>query len=159
MSESLKLEEQATNYATFRHIERVRNLLNSCAVDLLRRGEEHDQTKLEQPEVALFTEVTPQLAALTYGSPEYSAMLAKLKPALEHHYGRNSHHPEFHKFGVDDMSLLDILEMLCDWKAASERHNNGNINKSIEVNANRFGLSPQLVRILENTAAVLFAKG
>jgi len=30
----LTQEQQATNYATFRHIERVRNLLNRMAVDL-----------------------------------------------------------------------------------------------------------------------------
>jgi hypothetical protein len=62
------------------------------------------------------------------------------------------HHPEHFKDGVDDMNLLDIMEMFCDWKAAGERHNDGNILKSIERNADRFGLSPQLVRILENTA-------
>lgn len=30
--------EKATNYDTFRHIERVRNLLNVCVFDLLSRG-------------------------------------------------------------------------------------------------------------------------
>jgi hypothetical protein len=32
----------------------------------------------------------------------------------------------------------------------------GNIRKSIEINADRFGLSPQMVTILENTADILF---
>jgi len=35
------------------------------------------------------------------------------------------------------------------------RHNNGNIRKSIEINANRFGISPQLVKILENTVTTM----
>ncbi len=340
----LTLEQKATNYDTFRHIERVRNLLNVCAVELLARGQAHDQTKLESPEVEAFTEYTPKLAACTYGSDEYKSFLAAIKPALDHHYANNRHHPEFQRtseewrpvvgfedshevssfgnvrtidrvasrsgktgdlklkgqvlkqfitpkgyarlqlvgvhgtsnlmvhrivaeafvanpedkpqvnhidgdklnnrpsnlewvtasenlqhayendlkkapikycvecpslglvaFGctdmedqlrsagyhkasaagiwnainrggkhldlefvgsrfeewmdspVNDMNLLDILEMLCDWKAASERHNDGNIRKSIEINANRFGLSPQLVRILENTADLLFS--
>ena len=77
-------------------------------------------------------------------------------PALAHHYANNRHHPEHHKNGVDDMTLIDVLEMLIDWKAASERHNDGNILKSIEKNADRFGLSPQLVKILENTAKTAF---
>lgn len=152
----LNEKEKATNYDTFRHIERVRNLLNVCVQDLIRRGELHDQTKLESPEVEAFTEYTPKLAACTYGSDEYKGYLAAIKPALDHHYANNRHHPEHHKEGVNDMNLLDIMEMLCDWKAASERHNDGNIRKSIEINANRFSLSPQLVRILENTADVLF---
>ena len=151
-------QEKATNYDTFRHIERVRNLLNLCIQDLLRRGELHDQTKLEPPEVALFAEYTPKLAGCTYGSDEYKQYLAAIKPALDHHYAHCRHHPEHHKNGVNDMNLLDLVEMLCDWKAASERHNDGNIRKSIEINANRFGVSPQLVRIFENTADILFGE-
>lgn len=155
---TLTIEEKATNNDTFRHIERVRNLLNRCAIDLLVRGERHDQSKLESPEVAAFTEYTDKLATCTYGSDEYKGYLSGMKPALDHHYANNPHHPEHWKNGVNDMSLLDVIEMLCDWKAASERHNDGNIRKSIEVNANRFGLSPQLVAILENTADILFGK-
>lgn len=153
---SLSEAEKATNYDTMRHIERVRNLLNVCIKDLIKRGELHDQTKLASPEVELFTEYTPKLAGSTYGSPEYQGFLKSIKPALDHHYANNRHHPEHHKNGIDDMNLLDIVEMLCDWKAASERHNDGNIRKSIEINANRFNMSPQLVRILENTADLLF---
>lgn len=151
---SLTLEQQATNFATFRHIERVRNLLNLMAVDLIKRGEQHDQSKLESPEVELFTEFTPKLAASTYGSAEYEGFRKAMGPALDHHYAKNSHHPEHWPNGINDMNLLDLLEMFCDWKAAGERHNNGNILKSIEVNANRFGISPQLVKIFQNTAKV-----
>jgi len=151
---SLTIEQQATNFVTFRHIERVRNLLNLMAIDLIRRGEQHDQSKLESPEVELFTEFTPKLAASTYGSSEYEGFRQSMWPALEHHYAKNSHHPEHWPNGINDMNLLDLLEMFCDWKAAGERHNNGNILKSIEVNANRFGISPQLVRIFQNTAKV-----
>jgi hypothetical protein len=49
---------------------------------------------------------------------------------------------------VSQMSLFDILEMLMDWKAASERHENGDIIKSIEHNKERFGISDQLTNIL-----------
>ncbi len=149
---TLTESEKATNCDTFRHIERVRNLLNGMVMELLRRGELHDQSKLEPPEVSMFTEFTPKLATSTYGSAEYEGFRKSMGPALAHHYANNRHHPEHFKNGVDDMTLVDVLEMLCDWKAASERHNDGNIRKSIEKNADRFGLSPQLVRILENTA-------
>lgn len=143
---------KATNFETMRHIERVRNILDCVAIDMLRRGKEHDQSKLESPEVELFSEFTPKLAGLTYGSAEFNECKAKMGPALAHHYANNSHHPEHFKNGINDMTLLDIIEMLCDWKASSERHNDGNILKSIEINSDRFGISPQLTRILENTA-------
>lgn len=53
---------------------------------------------------------------------------------------------------VVELDLFDLIEMLFDWKASSERHNNGNILKSIEINAGRFEISPQLAKIFENTA-------
>jgi hypothetical protein len=153
----LTQEQKATNDDTYKHIGRVRNLINLCCSELLSRGEKHDQSKLSHPEVVVFTEYTTRLADSTYGSDEYNGFLQQMKPALDHHYAQNRHHPEHFKNGIDDMNILDIVEMLCDWKAASERHNNGNIRKSIEHNANRFGMSPQLVTILENTADVLFS--
>lgn len=52
---------------------------------------------------------------------------------------------------VNNMNLFDILEMLIDWIAATKRHADGDINKSIEINTQRFALSPQLVEILKNT--------
>lgn len=72
--EMLIAAEKATNYDTFRHIERVRNLLNVCITDLMRRGELHDQTKLEPPEIEAFTEYTPKLATCTYESDEYKVI-------------------------------------------------------------------------------------
>lgn len=54
--------------------------------------------------------------------------------------------------GINSMSLFDIIEMLVDWKASSERHATGDIYKSIEHNATRFGMSDQLKQIFINTA-------
>ena len=149
MSDMLK--QQATNYQTMQHINRVRELLNLAIRDLLQRGEEHDQSKLESPEVELFAKYTDDLAELTYGSPEYQANKKLLKPALDHHYANNRHHPQYFANGINDMTLFDVLEMLVDWKASSERHNDGCINRSIEINAKEYGINKQLAQILVNT--------
>jgi hypothetical protein len=51
------------------------------------------------------------------------------------------------------MSLLDILEMLCDWKAATERmKDGGDLKSSIVINRERFGMDELLTCILMNTA-------
>jgi len=52
------------------------------------------------------------------------------------------------------------MEMLCDWKAAGERHEKtgGNLERSISLNTERFDISPQLVSILMNTARLLEGK-
>lgn len=151
MNEKLTLEEQACNYQTMRHIERVRNLINVFIKELLNRQENHDQSKMQAPEVQMFTTYTSKLAGLTFGSPEYDQCKKEMGEALAHHYAKNTHHPEHYKNGVDDMDLVDIIEMFCDWKAASERHNDGNLRKSVEINGKRFNMSTQLVRIFENT--------
>lgn len=139
-------------FKTLRHIEAVRNYLNLCIRELLHRAERHDQSKLESPEREMFDEWTAKLRPVTYGSPEYAAMRLELKPTLDHHYANNRHHPEHFKNGIQDMNLIDILEMLMDWKASSMRHNDGNILKSIEINQERFGFSLELRQIMENTA-------
>lgn len=157
-NEELPENYKAANHDTWRHINRVQQLISVVIKDLLDRAIRHDQSKLVPPEVGLFAELTPKLANVTYGSPQYQEFLNQLKPALSHHYARNSHHPEHYKHGIEEMSLFDLMEMICDWKASSERHIDGNIRKSIEVNSSRFDISPQLRRILENTAAILESK-
>lgn len=133
------------------HIRRVQELLDEVVGNLERRASVHDYTKLREPEKALFDEWTPKLKELTYGSDEYRAALAALKPALDHHYAVWSHHPEHFENGVNGMSLLDVIEMLVDHKAAGERHADGDIWKSMEINRKRFGYSDQLYEILSNT--------
>lgn len=149
------MTEAECKVETIKHIERVRYYLRIITDKLTTRGVTHDKTKLESPEVELFTEFTPRLAELKYGSEEYKESLAGLKPALDHHYAHSRHHPEHFSKGINDMNLVDIIEMLCDWKAAGERQRDGNLLKSIELNAQRFGYDDQLKQIFINTAKML----
>ena len=143
---------------TLLHIKRVNTLILQFLQELINRAITHDESKLHDPEKPLFDKMTPWLKDLTYGSEEYKQSLAELKPALDHHYTHNSHHPEYYENGIDDFTLADLVEMFFDWKAASERHNDGDILKSIEVNKQRFGLSDQLCKIFENTERRLYTK-
>lgn len=137
------------------HIYEVQCLIASIIKDLLQRCVNHDRSKLVSPEVEAFDEFTGRLASTTYGSSEYKECLAAMKLALEHHYANNRHHPEHYPNGVKGMTLLDVIEMLADWKAASLRHNDGNILKSIDHNQARFGYSDELKQILLNTIQYL----
>ncbi len=53
---------------------------------------------------------------------------------------------------VNGFDLFDLMEMFFDWKAATERHDDGNILKSIKINKDRFEMSDQLCEIFRNTA-------
>jgi len=137
---------------TLLHIKRVAQLLTEASSELIKRANVHDNSKLESPEKELFDEYTPKLKDCTYGSDEYKNYLKELKVALDHHYANNSHHPEHYKNGVNGFDLFDLIEMFFDWKAAGERHADGNIYKSIELNKERFKLSDQVVDVFTNTA-------
>lgn len=137
---------------TIEHIRTVRTILMRVIQELTRRADEHDRTKLEDPEKAYFDEYTPKLEQCTYGSEEYKEYLDELDNALQHHYAEYRHHPEHHDNGIQDMHLVDLLEMLVDWRAATERHADGDIRESIEHNADRFGYGEELEQILHNTA-------
>ena len=140
---------------TQKHIEKVRKYLRILTDKITTRGVNHDAAKLESPEVEIFAEHTERLKDLEYNSEEYKQHLAAMKPALEHHYATYRHHPEHFANGINDMNLIDLCEMLADWKAAAERQNNGNLLTSIEQNAVRFKMSDQLKQILLNTAKTL----
>jgi len=144
---------------TIRHIENVRKFIRFVTDKLTTRGVEHDRLKLKPPEVDIFTEYTPRLAESTYGSEEYNSFLKEMDVVLQHYYANCRHHPEHFERGINDMNLVDIVEMLCDWKTASMRHNDGNLLKSIEVNARRFGYDDQLKQIPINTAKMFGEAG
>ncbi len=118
---------------------------------LLYRAIIHDFSKYGKWEAKYFIKVLPRLKKLTYGSQEYKNCLNEIKPAIDHHQKNNKHHPEYYDNLIDGMSLLDIVEMFYDWKAATKRHENGNINKSVEINAKRFHYNESLKNILRNS--------
>ena len=129
---------------TWEHIHQVQKLLIGMAEQLQQRALEHDQTKLHEPEIGVFEVYTQKLKDTTYGSDEYKQYLKEMKPALDHHYSENRHHPEHFEHGVRDMTLIDLVEMLCDWKAATLRHADGDIYRSLEINAKRFNIPHDL---------------
>jgi hypothetical protein len=136
---------------TLKHVNCVRDNLWILIKELDRRAQVHDASKFEEPERSVFAENTPKLAKTEYGTPEYTTLLGEVKVAIDHHYAKNTHHPEHWPNGIEDMDLLDLVEMLSDWAAATKRNKNGNIHKSIEHNQTRFGISEQLSKIFTNT--------
>ena len=140
---------------TRKHIARVQELMRECCGRLEKRAWKHDASKLKSPEAEVFEEYGPKLKECTYGSAEYKHNLGEMGRALEHHYEKNDHHPEHFENGVNQMDLFQLFEHLVDCKAASERHGDGDVFKSLSINMKRFEYGDQLYRILLNTAEVL----
>lgn len=124
---------------------------------LIERGEEHDQSKLEDPERTPYIYITWDYRCKNTGEdpgiPE--EMRDLMNAATEHHVHSNSHHPEFHcdeaqtlnrenrdevpdkMIDATKMSDLDIAEMLADWWAMSEEKGEGNPKKWADKNVNK----------------------
>ena len=136
---------------TANHVACVRKHLETVRYELNHRALMHDWTKLVEPEKSAFDNAV-ELKSLEYGTPEYDEAKRNLGEALNHHYKAHRHHPEHFPNGINDMNLIDIIEMLCDWKAATERMKDGDMQKSLEINKERFGISDQLYQIILTTA-------
>lgn len=154
----LNTEELSTNWMHLKHINMVRKFLRRFLCELECCGIDHDGSKLEKIEAEVFAEYVPKLRECTYGSEEYNRFLGEMRPVLDHHYANNRHHPEFFENGINGMTLVDLIEMFCDWLAATKRHRDGNIVRSIEINSGRFAIDSQLKEIFLNTVKRYFSK-
>ncbi len=112
---------------TREHIDLVRRNLAALASlpdypqAMLDRGEIHDESKFIPPERTPYIWLTEfhrrrqKGEAFTY--PD--GVEAQVKAAIHHHVTTNRHHPEFHT-SPDDMSDIDLIEMVCDWTAIAQ---------------------------------------
>lgn len=115
----------------------------------MSRSIHHDDSKLNDPvEKDLFDHWTPELRKLTFGSDEYKIALDSMGEGVKRHYKANRHHPEHYQNGINDMTLVDLVEMICDWMASAEAKN---AYVDLDNGAKRFGISEQLLEIIANT--------
>lgn len=140
---------------TIEHVHSVASNMMLVIQSLQKRAIEHDRSKFSPEEFETFANETDNLKQMTYGSPEYKQSLKRLGPALDHHYKNNSHHPEHHKDGIYGMDLLDLIELLADWKAATSRMDNGNLATSIIENSKRHKYDKRMATLLGTTALKL----
>lgn len=149
---------------TKRHIDLVKKFCEKIyALDpekfegLIERGEEHDQSKYEEPERTPYIYITWDYRCKDNGEdsgiPE--EMRSLMNSASEHHVHNNKHHPEYHcnesttinrenRDEIPDkiidatkMSDLDIAEMLADWWAMSEEKGEDNPKGWADKNVNK----------------------
>jgi len=141
-----------------KHQARVKAIINVIIAELGIRAETHDASKLQEPEISKWREYIPTLSKFKYGTEEYKKASKDMGDVIGVHQKANRHHPEFYKDGIKGMSLVDLVELICDWKAASERTNGGDIKQSVEDNQKRFGYSDDVKALLLNTIALIEGK-
>ncbi len=112
---------------TKEHIERVRRCLHVMASitgnadELNERARVHDASKFGPEERIPYVWLTEfhrcrrSGEAFTY--PD--GMEQRVRAAVDHHMTVNRHHPDFHT-DPNDMTDVDLIEMVCDWTAMSQ---------------------------------------
>ncbi len=121
--EMVAFYERRTN----EHIERVRKCLALLAQatgydeELLEWARVHDASKFGPEERVPYIWLTEYHRCRRGGKPfEYpEGMAQRVKLAIHHHVTTNRHHPEFHA-DPNDMSDVDLIEMVCDWTAMAQ---------------------------------------
>lgn len=136
------------------HIARVQELLREVCSRLTIRAVEHDMSKRVEPEKSGYDHWKPILKTLPEDSPEMAAAREAMGEVLEHHVKANpGHHPSGNPNGIPDMSLLGLVEMLADWRAAADEK--APYVLLLDFNIERFGIDAQLAAVLKNTVREL----
>jgi hypothetical protein len=112
---------------TQEHIERVRRCLNVMASvteytdDLIECARNHDESKFGPEERIPYIWLTEFHRCRRVGKPfSYpDGMEERVRSAIHHHVETNRHHPDFHT-DPNDMTDVDLIEMVCDWTAMSQ---------------------------------------
>jgi len=149
------MANSATKYMRLvvEHKRLVGENMRRVATAWFQRAVEHDNSKFGDGEFAEYARQQPMYSKARYGTPEYEACMQAIKPAIEHHYQANSHHPEHFPNGVNDMNLLDVLEMVCDWMAAAKRVPGDTLK--LDAMRQRFNIDEQLFSIIQHTVEYL----
>lgn len=135
---------------TMRHIRTIQGYMTQVGTEWLERTRRHDESKFSTIEIDGYVGIAEATKGLTAGSKEYLDALEPYKKVIQRHYLMNDHHPEHFKNGVNGMNLIQVLEMFCDWIAAStdrEMHP----MQSIDAQCERFNIDAQLKQIIINT--------
>jgi hypothetical protein len=111
---------------TKEHIERVRQCIfliadkTPYADELRQRAAVHDDSKFSDAEREPYTWLTEYYRCRRVNEPfSYPPGVTDLvRLAIEHHVTSNRHHPDFHS-DPNEMSDVDLIEMVCDWTAMS----------------------------------------
>lgn len=133
------------------HKESIAKYLAKFCAEISFRSSIHDDSKFRKDEFEVYSDNVEEFNKYSWDSPEERRLREKLTPAGVIHRKRNRHHPEYFENGIDGMNLIDLLEMLCDWRSAAERGPGDSIRKNLPTLQEKYNISPQLLKLLENT--------
>lgn len=132
------------------HRNHVQEKLFKIIKELWKRAEDHDKSKLQEPEYSGWKSMDLE-PRYKYGTKEYFDKMKRYKWVFDLHYKNNRHHPEHWQGFFNDMDLLDFIEMILDWCSYKENITSAEMIKIVEENCDRFDFPPLLKDLAINT--------
>ena len=123
-----------------KHKKSVKKRMLYLADEIAKRAEKHDDSKLRPPEVNWLIQMDKEPFA-KYGTPEYFEKQKRWEKFFKHHYKKNRHHPDHYgELGIYGMTIVDLVEMMCDIVSYCEELHANEASKIIEEQRKRFGI-------------------
>lgn len=140
------------------HKNRVSKWIRHFSSILFNRSEEHDRSKLLEPEISLWKKMDEE-PRYPYGTKEYKDKLKRHKHVFDLHYSKNRHHYEYFQIKYDndkilidlDIDLIDIIEMICDWLGYKDSISYSEASNLVKLQCERYGFSEELDQLILNT--------
>lgn len=145
---------EGTQKSTMQFIREHRNFVQEKLLKIVRelfnRAEDHDKSKLKEPELSGWLAMDKE-PRYKYGTPEYFDKRERYKWVFEEHYKHNRHHPEYWKGFFNEMDLVDFLEMIIDWCSYKENISMDEMIQIVTENCERFNFPPLMKDLAINT--------
>jgi hypothetical protein len=109
------------------------------ALELAKRCSLHDHSKFEDDEIKQFIQLPIEEYSIKTSREPLTPEQVKY---IETHWKRNRHHPEFFS-SPNNMSDIDIMEMVCDWFARSLQYGDDFMYYATVVARRRFGFNEE----------------
>lgn len=138
------------------HKKKVKDRMLFLAKEIIKRAEEHDDSKLKPPEINWLIEMDKE-PKVEYGTPEYFEKIKKWDKFFKHHYKNNNHHPaHYNEQGVYGMTIVDLVEMMCDVISYIKELHVYQASNIIKEQKERFDIDEGIAQILINTLNYYF---
>lgn len=121
------------------------------ALSLMQRAANHDNSKFNKEELYNLALINDNNMSFINPNSKLDKENEKL---IELHWKNNSHHPE-HFENYDDMSELDIIEMVCDWHARSSEFGTDLMEFFETRQKNRFHFSDEQYNKIKNYCQII----
>lgn len=129
----------------------LENNQEDMALEIVKRAFIHDFSKLSENEFSSFMVFKNYNSSLKNADVSYCE---EEKVFLTEHWKHNRHHPEYWS-DINDMSEIDIAEMVCDWHARSTEFNT-DLREFIAVRQeNRFQFSEEILKKVTKYVEIL----